>query len=107
MEENTDLLKCRKCKSTQITDSKKGFSAGKAAAGAILTGGIGLLAGTIGSGKIILTCLSCGHKFKIGEDLKSIEVKRKQEKEAFKNPKFWLFLAVFFLPFIWLISKCT
>jgi RNA polymerase subunit RPABC4/transcription elongation factor Spt4 len=50
-----NLMKCPICKSTQLTSNKKGFSGGKAAAGAILTGGIGLLAGTIGSGKIIIS----------------------------------------------------
>jgi len=44
-------IKCPKCSSTQITASKKGFSGKKAIAGAVLTGGIGLLAGTIGSNK--------------------------------------------------------
>ena len=41
-------------------------SAKKAAAGAVLAGGIGLLAGTIGSNKIELTCLSCGNKWRPG-----------------------------------------
>lgn len=57
---------CPKCNSTQITINKKGFSVGKAVAGAVLTGGIGLLAGGIGSNKIIITCLACGHQFKPG-----------------------------------------
>jgi ribosomal protein S27E len=61
-----DQIKCGKCGSTQITAQKKGFSIGKAAAGAILTGGIGLAAGAIGSGKIIITCLNCGNQFKPG-----------------------------------------
>jgi len=60
-------IQCPKCKSTQITVDRKGFSGKKAVAGAILTGGIGLLAGTIGSNKIIITCLSCGHRFRPGE----------------------------------------
>jgi predicted nucleic-acid-binding Zn-ribbon protein len=58
---------CPKCGSNQITADKKGFSGKKAVAGAIVTGGIGLLAGTIGSNKIIITCLNCGHQFKPGE----------------------------------------
>ena len=62
-------IKCPKCLSTQITANKKGFSGSKAVGGALLTGGIGLLAGTIGSNKIIITCLNCGHKFKPGETL--------------------------------------
>lgn len=51
----------------KFTLRKKGFSGGKAVAGAILTGGIGLLAGTIGSNDIKITCLKCGNKFKAGE----------------------------------------
>lgn len=62
-------IHCPKCGSTQITAEKKGFSGGKAAAGAVLTGGIGLLAGTIGSNDIIITCLACGNQFKPGEGI--------------------------------------
>lgn len=66
---------CPKCYSNQITTSKKGFSGTKAVAGAIATGGIGLLAGTIGSNKIEIICLSCGHKFKPGEGAKEEPLK--------------------------------
>lgn len=65
-------IHCPKCNSTQITANKKGFSGGKAVAGALLTGGVGLLAGTIGSNKVIITCLACGHHFKPGEGSKTI-----------------------------------
>jgi hypothetical protein len=58
---------CPKCGSNQITANKKGFSGGKAVAGAVLTGGIGLLAGTIGSSKVVCTCLACGNQFKAGQ----------------------------------------
>ena len=61
-----DTIRCPRCGSTQITANKKGYGVGKAAAGVILTGGIGLLAGGIGSNKVIITCLKCGHKFKPG-----------------------------------------
>lgn len=63
----TPEIRCPKCNSNQITANKKGFSGGKAVAGAVLTGGIGILAGTIGSGKVVITCLACGNKFKPGE----------------------------------------
>lgn len=62
---------CPKCGSDQITANKKGFSGKKAVAGAVLTGGVGLLAGTIGSNKVKITCLSCGHEFKPGQGVKS------------------------------------
>jgi len=57
-------LKCPRCGSEFVTANKKGFSAGKAIGGAILTGGIGLMAGFIGSGKIKNSCMHCGHKWK-------------------------------------------
>ncbi len=57
---------CPKCLSTSLTAQKKGFGFGKAAAGAITVGGLGLLAGGIGSKKIEVTCLKCGHKFTPG-----------------------------------------
>lgn len=57
---------CPKCLSTNLSANKKGFSAGKALVGGAFTGPIGLLAGTIGSGKIKITCLNCGHTFKPG-----------------------------------------
>jgi DNA-directed RNA polymerase subunit RPC12/RpoP len=60
-------IRCPRCGSTQITANKKGFSGKKAVAGAVLTGGIGLLAGTIGSKKVIITCLSCGKEFRPGQ----------------------------------------
>jgi len=42
---------CPKCQSESISANQKGFSGKKAVAGAVLTGSIGLLAGTIGSKK--------------------------------------------------------
>lgn len=77
-------IKCPKCGSTQLTTDKKGFSGRKAVAGAVLTGGIGLLAGTIGSKKVIITCLKCGNKFKPGEDLDSNR-KKDTERTEFNN----------------------
>lgn len=67
MSETVPKVTCPKCGSDQITANKKGFSAGKAVVGGLLTGGIGLAAGAIGSGKIKITCLNCGHEFKPGE----------------------------------------
>ena len=61
MEPNT--IHCPKCQSTQLHFAKKGFSGKKAVVGGILTGGLGLFAGTIGSNKILANCMSCGNKF--------------------------------------------
>lgn len=66
-QENNDKLYCPKCGSTQLVANKKGFGAGKALTGAILTGGVGLLAGFIGSGNIRVTCLKCGSVWEPGQ----------------------------------------
>ena len=60
-------MKCPKCSSEELTANKKGFGLGKALVGGILTGGVGLLAGCIGSSKIKITCLSCGNSWKAGK----------------------------------------
>lgn len=56
-------VRCPKCRSNQISANKKGFSGAKAVGGAFIAGEVGILAGTIGSNKIIITCLNCGHEF--------------------------------------------
>lgn len=56
-------VQCPKCGSQQLSAHKKGFSGKKAVVGGLLTGGLGLMAGTIGSNKIIITCLACGNEF--------------------------------------------
>ncbi len=66
IQETPPEIHCPKCNSTQITANKKGFGVGKAVAGAVVTGGVGLLAGFIGSGDIEICCLNCGYKFKPG-----------------------------------------
>ena len=62
-----EYLCCPKCGSRELHAEHKGFSGGKALVGALVTGGIGLLAGTIGSKDTQITCLKCGKKFKAGE----------------------------------------
>lgn len=64
-----ERLRCPKCKSINIQvlgKQKKGFSVGKAVGGAILTGGIGTLAGFAGKNgkKVEFVCLDCGTQFK-------------------------------------------
>lgn len=62
-------IKCPKCKSVNIQvlgNDKKGFSVGKAVGGALLTGGIGALAGFAGKkGKYDVFCGDCGNRFKV------------------------------------------
>lgn len=80
-EQDSAPIRCPICKSTQLTANKKGFSAGTALGAAFFTGGIGLLAGAIGSGKIRITCLSCGHRFKPGEGAAPKPIEKKSEIE--------------------------
>ncbi|MBZ4664472.1 MAG: hypothetical protein JG776_2190 [Caloramator sp.] len=64
---NNIILKCPRCGSTQIAAGNKGFGLGKAAAGGLLLGPVGLLGGLIGSRKVIITCLMCGKKWEAGK----------------------------------------
>ena len=47
-----DEVKCPNCGSTQVHAEKRGWS---------------IWTGFLGSGKILITCLKCGHKFSPGE----------------------------------------
>lgn len=102
-----DLLHCPKCNSTNLHVDKKGFSGGKALAGAFVAGGIGILAGTIESHDIDVTCLKCGHKFNPVKALKKkqeIEQKREMDeaftKDMQANPASAI---LFFVAFICII----
>lgn len=72
--EDQDVIRCPYCNSKNIHVHKKGFSGKKAVAGAVLTGGVGVLAGTIGSNNIKLTCLNCGKTFNPGDKERADEV---------------------------------
>lgn len=63
-----DRMKCPHCGSDKIQPigvHKKGFSVGKAVGGAVLTGGVGALAGFAGkkTKKTDWICLNCGKSF--------------------------------------------
>jgi len=62
-------VKCPKCKGLNVHlmgQDRKGFSIGKAIGGAILTSGIGALAGFIGKkGKYDMFCGDCGRRFQV------------------------------------------
>ncbi|WP_321296615.1 hypothetical protein [Marinifilum fragile] len=62
--EDSNIVKCPICASQSLTANKKGFGVGKAVVGGLLLGGVGLLGGFVGSRKIKITCLNCGHSWK-------------------------------------------
>lgn len=55
---------CPKCGSTSLSANKKGFGIGKAVIGASIAP-IGLVAGNINAKKLWVTCLNCGHRWKV------------------------------------------
>lgn len=59
-----EMMKCPRCGSTSLSGNKKGYGIGKGIVGAALFGPLGLVAGNMGSDKVIVTCMKCGHKFK-------------------------------------------
>ena len=63
---NNGEIRCPKCGSNQFAAGNKGFGLGKAAAGGLLLGPVGLLSGFIGSGQVTLSCLRCGNRWKAG-----------------------------------------
>lgn len=79
----SDSVRCPMCNSDQITAQKRGFSGGKAAVGAVLTGGVGALAGFHGSDKLDIYCLSCGHKWDPAE--RTHQAKRKAQQAQMKR----------------------
>jgi len=85
--EESEKIKCPSCKSEQVSAQKKGFSGRKAVAGAVLTGGIGILAGTIGSNKMRVYCLKCGHDWDPAKEF-SFSKKKKILADD-KNKKAW------------------
>lgn len=64
MYEEEEPVRCPRCRSTQLTANRKGFGLGKAAAGGLLLGPVGLLGGFLGSSKVKITCLKCGYTWK-------------------------------------------
>ena len=63
---------------------KRGFSTGKAVVGGLLTGNVfvAAAAGRIGANKIVLTCLDCGHEFKIGEGDHNVDFNKHYPSKA-------------------------
>lgn len=61
--ENMTEVTCPKCGSSQVMGRNKGFDLGKAAMGGLALGPVGLLGGLIGSKKVVVACLNCGHRW--------------------------------------------
>ena len=82
---NDEPIRCPKCHSTQINVDKRGFKAGRAIAGGILTGNVlvAAAAGGVGMNNIELTCLKCCHKFKPVEAYSTSSIEQDQEMAAF------------------------
>ncbi len=59
-----EMLKCPRCGSTSLSGNKKGYGVGKGVVGAAILGPLGLVAGNIGSSKVIVTCMKCGYQFR-------------------------------------------
>jgi len=75
-----ETIHCPQCQSVQVLASKQGFGLGKAVVGAILLGLIGLAGGFLGSNQVFLTCLKCGHRWKVEQVNSTIESKTKSTK---------------------------
>jgi hypothetical protein len=56
-------VRCPNCGSDQVSGGNKGFGLGKAAGGYLLMGPLGLFGGLVGSKKVVVSCLSCGHRW--------------------------------------------
>ena len=96
-------IKCPKCNSKDLYADKKGFSGRKAVFGGLLTGGIGLLAGTLGSNKIFITCLNCGNKFTPGTQNKTFDSKLNSSNDS--KTKYVLVSVISFILFILFIPS--
>lgn len=58
---------CPKCLSTSISANQKGFGFVRGALGASVGLDVGMIAGGIGSKKVVCTCLKCGYQWKPGK----------------------------------------
>lgn len=61
-----EYLCCPACHSRELQPERRGFSTGRAIAGALIFGPYGLLAGNAGASEEMLVCLKCGNRFKAG-----------------------------------------
>ena len=61
---SSNLAKCPFCYSTSLSTNRRGFKIGTAVVWGLLVPGFGIIAGFIGSNKIIITCMQCGRSWK-------------------------------------------
>lgn len=60
-------LTCPQCRSPQLTANKRGVSLKNAVIGGAVLGPAGLLGGLVGSSRVNITCLQCGHSWAAGQ----------------------------------------
>lgn len=60
-------VKCPRCESTQLSANQRGWN---------------LTTGFIGSGKVIITCLNCGNRFRPGDHLTQEEKNELYKKQS-------------------------
>ena len=72
-------ITCPKCGSTEITGGTKGFGAGKAAAGLVVAGPLGLAAGAIGKNKAMNSCMACGYQWSPAKVAKAAQAQANKE----------------------------
>ena len=65
--EKSGKVYCPKCLSTSVSAYQKGFGFVRGAIGASVGLDVGMIAGGIGSKKVICTCLKCGYQWKAGK----------------------------------------
>jgi RNA polymerase subunit RPABC4/transcription elongation factor Spt4 len=82
-------IKCPNCKSVHISMGQQGYHLGKAAAGAVIAGPVGLLGGMLGRKNTHLVCQACGKRWlPKPEDFGAKTIKEKTE-ETKKEAEAW------------------
>jgi len=85
-----DKITCNKCGSNQLAANKKGFGGKKAVIGGVLMGAVGLLAGTLGSKDILITCLNCGNNWEPGKQHEADRPNKfVEEEKMMQESKLW------------------
>lgn len=103
-----EKIVCPNCHSEQLTANPRGFSTTNAVIG--MVSGEGMVSGMIGSGRIIITCLKCGYRFRPGEGaLKGIDehnnetIVRQKPKEKDNSAAIIIFLIIALVAFLMIL----